>query len=94
MLADRLALPSTFSGEVLQVGAVTFRGHSHQPYDVEVVWSESDDGDAGWVAEVRDLPGCIAQGRSRHELLENIDRAVEAWIADALEAGDPIPWPR
>ena len=76
------------------MGTETVQGSRPQPYGVEVVWSESDDGDAGWVAEVRDLPGCIAQGRSRGELLENINRAIEAWIADALEAGDPIPRPR
>lgn len=76
------------------MGAETFQGHAHQPYNVEVVWSESDDGDAGWVAEVKELRGCIAQGRSRDELLENIDRAIEAWLADAIEGGDPIPSPR
>ena len=65
-----------------------------RPYHIEIVWSESAAGDAGWVAEVKELRGCIAQGRSREELLGNIDRAMEAWIDDALEAGDPIPEPR
>ncbi len=65
-----------------------------RPYHIEIVWSESEDGDAGWVAEVKELRGCIAQGRTREELLRNVDRAMEAWIDDALEAGDPIPEPR
>ena len=65
-----------------------------RPYHIEIVWSESEEGDAGWVAEVKELRGCIAQGRTREELLANVDRAMEAWIDDALEAGDPIPQPR
>ena len=76
------------------MNAETIESYLKQPYHIEIVWSESEDGDAGWVAEVKELRGCIAQGRSREELLENIDRAMEAWIDDALEAGDPIPEPR
>ena len=49
-----------------------------RPYHLEIVRSASEDGEGGWVAEVKPLPGCIAQGRSREELLENIDRAMEA----------------
>ena len=67
--------------------------YRERPYHIEIVWSESEDGDAGWVAEVKELRGCIAQGRSREELLANIDRAMEAWIDDAKAAGDPIPEP-
>ncbi|MXZ89121.1 MAG: type II toxin-antitoxin system HicB family antitoxin [Dehalococcoidia bacterium] len=74
--------------------ALTTESYLKRPYHIEIVWSESEDGDAGWVAEVKELRGCIAQGRSRQELLENIDLAMAAWIEDALEAGDPIPEPR
>ena len=73
---------------------MTIQGYLRRPYHIEIVWSESEEGDAGWVAEVKELRGCIAQGRTREELLENIDRAMEAWIDDALDAGDPIPEPR
>ena len=64
-----------------------------RPYHIEIVWSASEDGDSGWVAEVKELEGCIAQGRTRDELFENIERAMAAWIDDALEAGDPVPGP-
>ncbi len=76
------------------MNASTTQSYLKRPYHIEIVWSESEDGDAGWVAEVKELRGCIAQGRTREELLSNIDRAMEAWIDDALEAGDPIPEPR
>ena len=63
------------------------------PWHIEIVHSETEDGDSGWVAEVRELPGCIAQGRTPDELFANIDRALQAWIWDAMEYGDPIPEP-
>ncbi|MYE31779.1 MAG: type II toxin-antitoxin system HicB family antitoxin [Chloroflexi bacterium] len=64
-----------------------------RPYHIEIVASVDEDGDSGWVAEVRELQGCIAQGRTHDELFENVERAMTAWIDDALEAGDPVPEP-
>lgn len=65
------------------------------PYHIEIVRSESpEDDDGGWVAEVRELKGCIAQGRTPDELMANIRGAMGAWIDDALSVGDRIPQPR
>jgi len=51
------------------------------------------DEDGVYVAEVPSLPGCISQGQSRTEVLENITEAVAAYI-ESLEAhGEPIPPP-
>ena len=75
------------------MNTATIADYLKRPYHIEIVASTSDDGDAGWVAEVKELDGCIAQGRTHDELFENIDRAMTAWIDDALEAGDPIPEP-
>ncbi|HXU09166.1 MAG TPA: type II toxin-antitoxin system HicB family antitoxin [Blastocatellia bacterium] len=51
------------------------------------------DEDGVYVAEVPSLPGCISQGQSRTEALENITEAVAAYI-ESLEAhGEPIPPP-
>ncbi len=74
--------------------AQNINSYFDRPYCIHVVRSGSEDGDAGWVAEVKELPGCIAQGRNDEELLANVERALRAWIDDALEAGDPIPAPR
>ena len=63
------------------------------PWHIEIVHSETEDGDAGWVAEVRELSGCIAQGRSPDELFANIDRALQAWIWAVLESGETVPEP-
>lgn len=64
------------------------------PYHIEVVHSASpEDSDEGWVAEVRELKGCIAQGRTPDELLANVRTAMEIWIEHMLERAKPIPRP-
>ena len=75
------------------MSTVTVEDYLQRPYHIEIVRSESEDGDSGWVAEVKEFEGCIAQGRTRDELFENIERAMTAWIDDSLESGDPVPDP-
>ena len=75
------------------MSTVMIEDYLKRPYHIEIVWSASEDGDSGWVAEVKELDGCIAQGHTRDELFENIERAMTAWIDDALETGDPVPDP-
>jgi len=48
----------------------------------------------GWIAKVPALPGCIGQGDTGHEALDNIKEAMELWIETALDYGDPIPEPK
>ena len=51
------------------------------------------DEDGMYVAEVPILPGCISQGRTREEAVENIKEAIAAYL-ESLEAhGEPIPPP-
>lgn len=54
-----------------------------------VLIEKSDD---GWfVVEVPALPGCVSQGRTRPEALDNIHEAIELYI-ESLEAnGESIP---
>jgi predicted RNase H-like HicB family nuclease len=47
--------------------------------------------DGYWVVECPSLPGCISQGKSEEEAVANIKEAIELWIEDAVEHGDPIP---
>jgi predicted RNase H-like HicB family nuclease len=47
--------------------------------------------DGGFVASVPVLPGCVTQGDSREEVLSNIREAIELYIEDCLDAGDPVP---
>ena len=51
------------------------------------------DEDGMYVAEVPALPGCISQGQTREEAVENVREAIAAYL-ESLEAhGDPIPPP-
>ena len=50
-------------------------------------------GEKGYGAHVPDLPGCIAAGKSREEVLQLIKEAIEVHIEGLREAGEPIPTP-
>ncbi len=50
-----------------------------------------DHEDGGWVAEVPSLPGCISQGGTREEAIENIRDAIDVWIDGAQAVGIPVP---
>lgn len=47
----------------------------------------------GYVAEIRDLPGCLTQGENLEEVIENINEARQLWIEHAYELGRTIPLP-
>ncbi|HEX8853028.1 MAG TPA: type II toxin-antitoxin system HicB family antitoxin [Pyrinomonadaceae bacterium] len=51
------------------------------------------DEDGVYVAEVPSLPGCVSQGETREQALENIREAIAGYL-ESLEAhGEPIPSP-
>lgn len=52
------------------------------------------DSDNCFVAEVPELPGCMADGRSHQEALANAEVAMQDWIDTARELGRSIPEPR
>ena len=50
-------------------------------------------GATSWGAHVPDLPGCVAVGESRVEVLQLIREAIELHIAGLQEDGLPVPEP-
>jgi len=49
-------------------------------------------GEDGYVvAEVPSLPGCISQGKSRDEALENVREAISLHVEVLRERGEPVP---
>ena len=44
------------------------------------------DEDGGWIAEVPSLPGCVTQGESRAEALENVKDAIALYLGDLDDA--------
>jgi len=51
------------------------------------------DEDGVIVAEVPALPGCISQGATRAEAVDNIREAIAGYLDSLTAHGDPIPPP-
>jgi len=60
-------------------------------YEIIIYWSNDDN---AFIAEVPELPGCIAHGDTHEAALNNIKAAMELWIETAKEFNDPIPAPK
>ncbi len=60
-------------------------------YEIIIYWSEEDN---VFIAEVPELPGCMAHGKNYESALGNIKDAVRLWIKTAKEFDDPIPEPK
>lgn len=60
-------------------------------YEVIIYWSDED---AAFVAEVPELPGCMAHGATHAAALKNAKAAMQLWIKTAQEFGDPVPEPK
>jgi predicted RNase H-like HicB family nuclease len=50
--------------------------------------------ETGYGAYVPDLPGCVAAGETRDEVVSLIQEAIEFHIEGLKADGDPIPKPR
>lgn len=50
------------------------------------VLTERDDLDGGWIAECVDLPGCMSQGETEEEALENLADAIGGVLAVKVQA--------
>lgn len=60
-------------------------------YELIIYWSEEDQ---AFIAEVPELPGCAADGKTYREALEAVERVIQEWIEVATEEGREIPLPR
>jgi len=60
-------------------------------YEVIIYWSTEDQ---AFIAEVPELPGCMAHGPSQEQALRNANEAVQLWVDTARDFGDPIPEPK
>lgn len=55
--------------------------------EIILYWSEEDQ---AFIAEVRELPGCAADGETYQEALQNVEIIMQEWIETAKELGRPI----
>lgn len=60
-------------------------------YEIIVYWSEVDH---AYIAEVPELAGCMADGQSYCEAVQNAEIVIAEWIETAKSLGRSIPVPR
>ncbi len=60
-------------------------------YEVILYWSAEDE---AFIAEVPELPGCMADGATYQEALANVEKVAQEWIETARELNREIPVPK
>ena len=60
-------------------------------YEVIVYWSNEDE---AFIAEVPELPGCMADGATYEEAIKNVQVVISEWIETARELKREIPEPK
>jgi predicted RNase H-like HicB family nuclease len=60
-------------------------------YEIIIFWSAED---KAYLAEVPELAGCMADGKTYQEALAHAEQIIEEWIETASKLGRPIPEPR
>jgi predicted RNase H-like HicB family nuclease len=60
-------------------------------YEIIIYWSTEDQ---AFIAEVPELPGCAADGKTKQEALANVEAVIQEWISTAQELGRTIPAPK
>ena len=56
-----------------------------------IYWSEED---KAFIAEVPELPGCAADGKTYRDALAKVEVIIREWIETARQLGRPIPKPK
>lgn len=60
-------------------------------YEIIIYWSEEDN---VFIADVPELPGCMADGATYQEALANAEVIIREWIETAQSLGREIPKPK
>jgi predicted RNase H-like HicB family nuclease len=60
-------------------------------YEVIIYWGGEDQ---AFIAEVPELAGCAADGKTYREALANVEVVIEEWIETAKSLGRAIPVPK
>ena len=60
-------------------------------YELIIYWNKAD---GCFIAEVPELPGCMADGATYEEAVSHAQIVIQEWIDTARSLGRPIPEPR
>jgi predicted RNase H-like HicB family nuclease len=59
-------------------------------YEVIIYWSKLDN---AFIAEVPELPGCMADGATYVEAVQNVETVISEWVETAESLGRVVPPP-
>ena len=60
-------------------------------YEIIIYWSKEDN---AFIAEVPELQGCMADGETYIDVIENVQTVIDEWIETAQNLGRTIPEPK
>ena len=60
-------------------------------YSVLITWSDVD---KCYIGKVLELDGCMTDGETVEELMENVNEAIKVWIETAQDYNMEIPEPK
>ncbi len=60
-------------------------------FEIIIYWSDDDQ---TFIAEVPELPGCMADGKTYQEAIANAEVVMQEWIETAKELGRAVPEPK
>ncbi len=60
-------------------------------YELIIYWGQQDQ---AFIAEVQELPGCAAGGKTYRETLANAEVVIQEWIETAKQLSRPVPKPK
>ncbi len=60
-------------------------------YEIIIYWNDNDN---SFIAEVPELPGCMADGKTYMDTLKNVEVKIKEWIETAISLNRPIPTSR
>lgn len=60
-------------------------------YEIIIFWSKDDN---CFITEVPELSGCMADGTTQMEALQNAQKIINDWIETAKQLGRNIPEPK
>lgn len=59
-------------------------------YEIVLYWSDDDD---AYIAEVPELSGCMADGPTAKDAVQNVEQIIREWTETAIALGRPVPEP-
>lgn len=60
-------------------------------YEIIIYWSDED---SAFIADVPELPGCMADGETYQEALANAEVIIREWVEIAMSLNRDIPKPK